>query len=73
MLEQKSKPKDDLQFEELQPYIRVINSYLIELSEKTCISINVLKYHLYAVFIVTKFYLEYSCINITSTFFIRKR
>lgn len=24
MLEQKSKPKDDLQFEELQPYIRVI-------------------------------------------------
>jgi len=65
MMEQKCKPKDDLQFEELQPYIRVI---FYNLFFKTAV-----KYCFNAlVFGVTKICVEYSCFNIAPAISTRK-
>lgn len=65
MFEQKNKPKDNLQLEELQPYIRVI--IFMEYFSV------ILTYQLYLVFISTTFCVEYSCVNFASTIFTRER
>jgi len=64
-MEQKCKPKDDLQFEELQPYIRVI---FYDLFLKTTIK------YLFntVVFGVTTICVEYSRFNFAPTIFARK-